>query len=122
MNELIKKLGKVKGKFVEIGFGRTNKRIVLMVGENGVTFYGSDEDIGVARPERITTMITPDQTVCEDFRYTPQLLFFKLGRNRLLAHSYCGKNDIHTVYLPDEQDISFQRSEFIRKSGNRGLW
>ena len=120
MSQEIFDVTKIQGKEVTVGFGSDKNRLVVDWGSNGITFYAGEQSIETAEKEPITVKISPPGVGCEEFRFIRKeglamMIFFKLGRHRLLGASYMGEGDLHIVYLPDEDDIVLGQSEFMSR-------
>ena len=111
----------IVGKEITLGFGANKNRIVLEYEKKRITFYGSDSGLEIGKIEPITTRITPHNVPCNYlFFMKRKMLGFQLGRHRFLSACYMGKEDLHVVYLPDEADLEYRKSEFMNKCEERG--
>jgi hypothetical protein len=110
-------------KEVTIGFGKTPNRIVVNYGKKGFTLYAGDSKIEQAKKERITTRITPFYVKCQHATIIGKshMISFRLGQNRFLSLQYMQKDDLHVAYMPDEADLEYGRSPFMKKCSGRGL-
>lgn len=119
------KLGNLEnlvGRKVTIGFGKDNNRIVIIYGKGGVTVYSSSKGLKFEEKENIKILITPREVECKEAKLIKnKMIFLKLGQHRFLSASYIKKNNLHVVYLPDESDLEYGRSQFMNKCYGKGL-
>ena len=106
----------LKGKKVTVGYGRDENRVVITWNGGGMTFFAGNKGMETAEPEPITLGISPPEVLCEEAGFSQELklLFLKLGRNRFLSATYVAEGALHVGYLPDEADIEFGTSAFMK--------
>lgn len=120
------KIEDIKDREIMVAFGREqdvcgNRVLVVLRDGNGTTFYAGDKGIEQAPLEPVSCGVTPGFVKCIDGTINSQRIMLQLGRNRFFSSAYMGKEDLHTVYLPDERDLEQGTSEFMQKCGGRGL-